>query len=217
MTYPSHWEADVLTADGARVHLRPITAADADRLTRFHATLSLRTRYRRYFNAMPYLSEQALFRFTNVDYHYRVALIVLVDDEIVAVGRYEGAAGSAEAEVAFVVADAYQGHGLGSVLLDHLAAAALECGITRFTATVLADNHGMLRVFTDAGYQVSSRFRGGEVDLWFEIADTQRIVAVRADRAARSAGRSQLTRRPDMPPSTARIEPVVEPDNGLAR
>ncbi|SDJ46279.1 Protein N-acetyltransferase, RimJ/RimL family [Frankineae bacterium MT45] len=187
MKYPAHWESDVLTAEGVRVHLRPITPDDADRLTRFHATLSPRTVYLRYFAAMTHLSERALVRLTEVDYRYRVALIVLLADEIIAVGRYEGAAGSPEAEVAFVVADAYQGHGLGSVLLDHLAAAALECGISQFTAVVLANNRRMIGVFTDAGYQVSRHYEGAEVRLRFEIADSPRTIAVRASRATHSA------------------------------
>ena len=57
-----------------------------------------------------------------------------------------------EAEVAFVVGDEHQGRGIGTVLLEHLAAAARERGITRFVAETLADNRRMLGVFRDAGF-----------------------------------------------------------------
>ena len=80
---------------------------------------------------------------------------------IMAVGRYERLGpDSPEAEVAFVVEDAHQGRGIGSVLLEHLADAARENGITRFVAEVLPENGGMLRVFSDFGYQIQRAVRG---------------------------------------------------------
>ena len=86
---PPHWEADVLAADGATVHLRPIRSSDADALVAFHAGLSTRTRYLRYFSAYPRIPDRDLYRFTHVDHHDRVALVVLLGAEIIAVGRYE--------------------------------------------------------------------------------------------------------------------------------
>ena len=64
------------------------------------------------------------------------------------------------AEVAFVVADAHQGRGLGPILLEHLAAAAAENGLTMFVAEVLAENRNMVTVFREAGYQVEPQPRG---------------------------------------------------------
>ncbi|MBL7498176.1 GNAT family N-acetyltransferase [Frankia sp. CN7] len=82
------------------------------------------------------------------------------------------------AEVAFLVEDAQQGRGLGSVLLEHLAAAAWERGIRRFDADVLAENQQMIRVFLDAGYKVSRTWDSGAVRLSFDIAPTERSVDV---------------------------------------
>src|SRR5690606_443533 len=182
--YPRHWEADVVASDGGIVHLRPITPDDADALVRFHASLSERTRYLRYFGPYPRIPPRDLERFTNVDHRTRVALICLLGDEIVAVGRYEGLRtdpdGQVEsAEVAFVVRGDHQGRGLGSSLLAHLAAAARENGVRRFEAEVLVENHQMARVFREAGYQVSRSFTEGALHLEFDLDPTERSLAVR--------------------------------------
>ncbi|MGI5132660.1 GNAT family N-acetyltransferase [Pseudonocardia sp. CA-107938] len=196
--YPRHWEADVVASDGGIVHLRPILPSDADALVRFHAGLSERTRYLRYFGPYPRIPARDLERFTTVDHHHRVGLICLLGDEIVAVGRYEGLqAADAEdgapptsAEVAFVATDSHQGRGLGSILLEHLAAAARENGVRRFEAEVLAENRAMVRVFRQAGYQVSRQFDGGVLHLEFDIDPTERSRAVRDSREQRAEARS---------------------------
>ena len=80
--------------------------------------------------------------------------------------------GADEAEVAFVVADDHQGRGIGSVLLEHLAAAARERGMKRFVAVVLAENAAMMRVFRHAGYETKRHLEYGEVTLEFPIDAT---------------------------------------------
>ncbi len=187
---PPHWEADVVAADGGTVHLRPIRPSDADALVSFHSGLSQRTRYLRYFSAYPRIPERDLFRFANVDHHYRVAFVTELAGEIIAVGRYEGRDGSDEAEVAFVVADAHQGRGIGSVLLEHLAAAAREVGIRRFVAVVLAENSSMIRVFRDAGYETTRHMEHGEVTLEFDVEETATTEAVMREREQRAEARS---------------------------
>src|SRR5579875_2256846 len=187
---PPHWEADVVAADGGIVHLRPVRPSDADALVRFHAGLSQRTRYLRYFSAYPRIPPRDLHRFANVDYHDRVALVAELGGEIIAVGRYERDDATDQAEVAFVVADAHQGRGIGSVLLEHLAAAARERGLKRFTAVVLAENSGMIRVFRDAGYEMTRRVEYGEVTLQFDIDETALTESVMHEREQRAEARS---------------------------
>ncbi|MFP5370000.1 MAG: N-acetyltransferase family protein, partial [Actinomycetes bacterium] len=120
---PAHWEADVVAADGGTVHLRPIRPSDAEGLEGLMERSSDQTRYYRFFGPMKRLSERDLHRFTHVDHDARVAFVVLLGDQVVAVGRYDRLPGTTDAEVAFLVEDAHQGRGLGSVLLEHLAAA----------------------------------------------------------------------------------------------
>src|SRR6266568_9064766 len=153
--YPAHWEADVLAADGGILHLRPVRPDDAQRLVALHSRLSDRTRYLRYFGAYPKIPPRDLDRFVHVDHSDRVALAAELGGEFIAIGRYERIDTGADAEVAFVVEDAHQGRGVGSVLLEHLAAAARERGIRRFVAEVLAENSRMVRVFLDAGYSAT--------------------------------------------------------------
>lgn len=191
--YPRHWEADVVASDGGIVHLRPILSTDADALTEFHARLSERTRYLRFFGPYPRIPPRDLKRFTTVDHRRRVAFIALLGDEIVAVGRYEGLGDTEDvvsAEVAFVVRDEHQGRGLGSILLEHLAAAARESGLARFEAEVLVENHQMVRVFREAGYQVSRAFADGVLHLEFDIDPTERSLAVRDSREQAAEARS---------------------------
>ncbi|MGI8881029.1 MAG: GNAT family N-acetyltransferase [Jatrophihabitans sp.] len=189
--YPRQWEADVVVADGGTVRLRPIRPDDADALVAFHGRLSQRTRYLRYFSAYPRIPERDLLRFVTVDFVTRMAFIVLHRGEIIGVGRYEADPDKpTEAEVAFVVADADQGRGIGSVLLEHLAAAARERSITTFSAEVLAENSRMVRVFLDAGYQASRSLDHGVVHLEFSIVDTAPPEAVAREREQRAEARS---------------------------
>ncbi|MGZ4521820.1 MAG: bifunctional acetate--CoA ligase family protein/GNAT family N-acetyltransferase [Mycobacteriaceae bacterium] len=191
--YPKHWEGDALASDGGTVHLRPITPEDADALVAFHSGLSEHTRYLRYFGPYPTMSQRDLARFSTVDHHDRVAILVLLGGEIIAVGRYDRLAEVGDglsAEVAFVVADAHQGRGLGSVLLEHLAAAAAERGIRSFVAEVLSENRTMLGVFKEAGYQIKRTFDGGVLHLEFAIDPSEALLTVRNSRERASEARS---------------------------
>ena len=199
LPYPRHWEADVLAADGGVVRLRPIRPDDADRIVALHSRLSDRTVYLRYFGAYPKIPPRDLARLVNVDHHDRVALVAELGDDLIAVGRYDRAAAGElpdpalpadAAEVAFVVEDAHQRRGIGSVLLEHLAAAARERGVREFVAYVLAENPGMVRVFLDAGYQVEREYESGLVHLSFPIEPTEQSVAVTYEREQRTEARS---------------------------
>ncbi|MEV4542630.1 bifunctional acetate--CoA ligase family protein/GNAT family N-acetyltransferase [Micromonospora echinaurantiaca] len=182
---------DVLLSDGTTVQLRQIRPADAPGIVAMHSRFSERTRYLRYFSPYPRIPERDLRRFVNVDHRDREAFVVLAGERIVAVGRYERLGPAApEAEVAFVVEDAYQGRGIGSVLLEHLADAARRVGIVNFVAEVLPANGAMLRVFADFGYQVQREFADGVVHLSFPIAPTEATLEVQRGREHRTEARS---------------------------
>jgi acyl-CoA synthetase (NDP forming)/RimJ/RimL family protein N-acetyltransferase len=183
--YPAHWEADVVLTDGGTAHVRPIVPRDAPLLEDFHTRLSERTIYYRFFSAKRKLSEQEVRRFTMVDYDNRVALVALIGGQLIGVARYDRLNDS-DAEVAFVIEDAHQGRGIGSVLLEHLAAAARERGVRRFVAEVLAENRQMIRVFTDAGYSATRAFESGTVSMAFPIEPTSLSVEVAQAREHRA-------------------------------
>lgn len=114
-------------------------------------------------------------------------------EDVVGVARYDvtdDQPGRRTAEVAFNIADALQGQGLGSVLLEHIAAAARERGVHRFIAEVLPQNRAMLGVFREAGYAVEQHLDDGVVTVSVDLDPTDRSREVMADREHRTEARS---------------------------
>ncbi|MGH3354895.1 MAG: GNAT family N-acetyltransferase, partial [Nocardioidaceae bacterium] len=188
-TYPAHWEADVLLLDGRAAHLRPIVPGDADGLVRFYERVSAESKYMRFFAPYPKLSDRDVQRFTHVDHHSRVGFVVTLGGDIIAVGRYDKI-DEEQAEVAFLVEDAHQGRGLAPLLLEHLAQAGRERGLSRFVAEVLPDNVRMIQTFREAGYHVDGGFQDGVMRLVFGIDATDTSVGVMRAREHRAEARS---------------------------
>lgn len=188
--YPFELVCEVETMAGTSVHIRPIRPDDGTRLTEFHEHLSPQSVYRRFFFMHPRLSLAETERFTHVDYVDRLALVAEQEDRLVAVGRYERIPGTTEAEVAFVVADEFQHQGVGTILLERLASAALKNGIEVFIAETLSENHDMLEVFIRSGFHVTSTTEYGTVSVRFPIQpDDAYQLACAGRHQGRSAGR----------------------------
>ncbi len=183
--YPARWEADVVLRDGSVAHVRPIMPSDADGLRRFHAGQSAESIYLRFFAPLKMPSDKDVARFTEVDYDWRVALVATVRGEIIGIARYDRL-DATTAEVAFHISDAHQGKGVGSVLLEHLAAIGQERGVAKFVADVLPQNRKMIQVFTDAGYAVSYHFEDGVIAVALQIEPTAQSEAVRLSREHRA-------------------------------
>ena len=188
--YPTSWEGDVVLRDGSIGHVRPITPADAEAIHRFHEGQSEESIYLRFFAPIKRLSDRDVHRFTHVDHKTRVALVVVVGDEIIGIGRYDQLEDPHSAEVAFNISDHYHGKGVGSVLLEHLAAIAQEYDITKFVAEVLPQNRKMMKVFTDAGYEVRHHYDDGVIAVEFTIEPTDRSQAVQLAREHRAEASS---------------------------
>ncbi len=174
---PRHWEADVVLRDGKTAHVRPIRPEDAELLVAFYERVSDRSKYYRFFSPMPHLSDRDVARFTQVDHDQRVAFVMTLQGQMIAVGRYDVVA-PGEAEVAFLVEDQHQGRGIAQILLEHLAQAARERGIERFVAEVLPDNQRMIQTFRDAGYRVVSAYDEGVLQLEFPIDATDTAIGI---------------------------------------
>jgi RimJ/RimL family protein N-acetyltransferase len=155
---------------GVHVLVRPITTRDAAALVRFHHGLSERSQFLRYFSPHAILSSDEVAHLTELDGVARFALVVELDGELIAVGRYNCLDDQRRAEVAFVVADAYQHRGIATQLLCLLIDAARSVGITTLVAEVLAENRAMLSVFFDAGFPTTSTCEWGTVEITIDIA-----------------------------------------------
>jgi acetyl coenzyme A synthetase (ADP forming)-like protein len=191
---PAYWECDVVLADGGTVHMRPLGPEDADRLLAFHAGLSDETVFLRFFSARPTLSAEEVERLTQVDHHSRVALVAELGDRLVGVARYDRESTTDSAEVAFVIDDEHQGRGIGTILLEHLAAAARERGITRFVAQTPAHNDLMLGVLRSAGFAEQTRVDHDvvHVELLIEPTDRARAAIEEREHRAESASVARL-------------------------
>ncbi len=189
--YPAQWEADVLLTDGRVARLRPIKPSDAHRLVEFYDRVSPESKYLRFFAPYPRLSQRDVQRFTEVDYVDRVAFILTLGELMIGVGRYDRIEND-QAEVAFLIEDAHQGRGIAQLLLEHLAEAARERGITKFVAEILPENRRMAQVFVDAGYRVSKDVEDGVLSVEFPILPTDTSVGVMERREHRAEAASML-------------------------
>jgi acetyl coenzyme A synthetase (ADP forming)-like protein len=174
MEYPQHREADVVLRDGSTVHTRPSRPDDAPAVRELLADLSPESTWLRFFSGFPDLDTAARWA-TEVDYRSRYGLVATVGTD----GRVVGHAGwererdrPERAEVAFVVADAMQGKGLGTIMLGQLAEAASEAGVSVFVAEVLPENHRMVGVFRDSGFPVTSHSEPGVIEVEFPTSLT---------------------------------------------
>ncbi|HYT25971.1 MAG TPA: GNAT family N-acetyltransferase, partial [Actinomycetota bacterium] len=170
--YPSHREADVVLRDGSTVHVRPVRQEDAAAVRSMLESMSDASRWLRFFSAFPRL-EPAVRWATEVDYDRRCGLVATAGGQVVAHAGYERDAGRADrAEVALAITDAWQGKGLGTILLGQLAEVADQTGIVTFTAEVLPENHRMAQVFRDSGFPVTLHALPGVVLVEFPTALT---------------------------------------------
>ncbi len=137
--------------------LRVIDASDEARLERLFYRLSPESVYRRFFTLYSTPPPGALHKLAVLDHDQQDAVVAVVDDEVVGVARY-ATVEPGVAEVAVLVEDAWQGHGLGRRLLTCAAALARVHGVRALTATVLAENRpaiAMLRAVFPAGVWTS--------------------------------------------------------------
>jgi GNAT superfamily N-acetyltransferase len=149
--------------DGRRLWLRLLQPGDAKLLTSFFWRLSRETVYRRFFSPITLPNDPLLKRLLDVDHCDREALVALDDQGIVGVARYGTGPGESH-DIAVVVADDWQGRGLGALLLRRLAHIARLRGISSFHATMLGDNARAQSLVRGLSPHVTMRFESGYVE-----------------------------------------------------
>jgi len=174
--------APVTLRDGSRVRLRQGHSSDKELLLRGFERLSPESRYQRFLAAMPKLSPEMVRYLTEIDHHDHEALAALDEQtgDGIGVARYVRNPQRPDvAEVAVTVIDAWQGRGLGTLLLEALSGRARAEGITSFTALVLAANQEMMAVLAALGpVQIVDR-ELGTVEIEMPIPETGPSPALR--------------------------------------
>jgi GNAT superfamily N-acetyltransferase len=185
--YPASFECLHLTKTGKPVFVRPIKAKDEDRLRQFFHKLSNHSVYLRYFRRMESLPQRVLQKYSDIDYHSDMALVVLSPpprtsitnnssmgaSEMVAIGQWiadpRPNVVNAPPEIAFQVRDDWQGEGLGKYLFQRLVEMSQsgDRTTTQFKADVLADNKGMRHIFETSGVPFQKRTEFGVVTYTF--------------------------------------------------
>jgi predicted CoA-binding protein/GNAT superfamily N-acetyltransferase len=137
---------DALLMDGRIIHVRPVSEADIEALTGLYSRASPRSVYLRFFTNGVSIDREVQRLVAPGDGH--VVLLAEREGLPVGVAEYEISNGN-EAEMAILVDDSWQGQGIGSLLIEHLAAVARRAGIRELVGDVLANNVIMLRTSAD--------------------------------------------------------------------
>jgi acetate---CoA ligase (ADP-forming) len=179
-------DCDVVLRDGTTLRLRPLASDDAAALQRFLEQLSPDSVYFRFFNPRP--DPAVVRRLLQADGVNEFALIAECGATIVALAQYARfAADATKAEAAFLVADAMQGRGVGTRLLEQLAEHARAGGIEWFHAWVMGANHRMVQVFVDSGFTVRSKSEQGVIEVALSLEQTPAFATRSAERASIAA------------------------------
>jgi acyl-CoA hydrolase/RimJ/RimL family protein N-acetyltransferase len=161
---------------GLNVRFRAIKPSDEDEMRRLFYRFSDQAVYYRYFSPIKTMPHRKMQEYVNVDYRCVMSIVGVVEDagveKIIAEARYVRTKDRPYADTAFIVDENYQGKGLASYMFDLLIRVAREEGIGGFTADVLADNKGMLKVYEKAPFPVKAVLSGGVYKLTIPFTPT---------------------------------------------
>ena len=167
-----HRDGDVVLRDGSTVRIRVMRASDEAGLCALLTSLSEESRWLRFYclqNSAGIAAEA--HREANLDHSFGLIACAGKEERVVGHAFY-AAVGEKRAEVAFTIANDFQGRGLGSILLGQLAQVASANGIEVFEAEVVAANHAMLHVFRASGFPIEVNATAGQLDVVFPTSFT---------------------------------------------
>lgn len=159
MPYPSYMESRTQLKDGTQVLIRPSRPEDAEEIQEFVRRLSDQSRYNRFMSSIKELSQAILVKFTQLDYDREMALSMIKEhpesrDETLGIARYMTDPDMEACEFAISIADAWQGQGIGTILMERLFEVAREQGLKVMRGEILTSNAGMQKLTRKLGFTV---------------------------------------------------------------
>ncbi len=168
---------EMITSDGQKVTIRPITCKDKYQLQDFHTRLSTESLYLRYQYSRGALTENELQAFCNVDYDNTLGLVAEIQNngqtQIVGVGRYARLNDPSFAEMAFIVQDSEQKNGIGTQLLRHLAILAWDRGVRVFVGELLKQNGRMINILRKSDPKMNQLTDGTSCTITIKVDDAR--------------------------------------------
>jgi len=159
-SYPAHLSRTWILASGESLSVRPVRHDDGALEEAFVRALSLESRYQRMLSGGTKVTPEWIDSMTHIDYHrhmaFAVATVIGGIEQFVGVGRYVVDAATFSADIALVLADAWQGQGLGRRLLETLLEHARSAGVREAVGVVLATNVAMLRLARSMGFALNA-------------------------------------------------------------
>ena len=160
--YPEQYMKTFCLVDGTQIFLRPIKPTDDGLMVELFNSLSRETIHLRFFSTLKYMPKEQLEKFTHIDYEKQMAIVALVKDngreKMVAVGRYNLLEEEPDdAEFAIVVQDAYQGRGIGTEVLRHLAHVAKLQKVRVIVGYIMSENSRMFAVLKRSGLKMVTK------------------------------------------------------------
>jgi acetyltransferase len=158
--------SDIKLHTGQAIHLRPIRPEDEPGLSEMLKNVSRETLYMRFFGYIPKINHTWLTRFTHIDYDREMAIVAVkteikegkTTEIITGIVRIIEDAWRESAEYSILVADNWQGHGLGNILTDHILEIARKRDIKKIVASVLPNNESMIKLFIKKGFTLDKKY-----------------------------------------------------------
>jgi acetyltransferase len=171
--YPAWQEQLYTTRESEQVLIRPVKPEDADAMLKFFEHLSTQTIYLRFFTPLKQLSKRMLIQLTQIDYDREVALVAWFPahngEKIIGTARIIFTANGTEGEFAIMLADSWQGKGIGAALLKSCLAFSKRYGLKRVFGLVLRENRQMLRLADKLGFKKVRAPASNEIELIIDI------------------------------------------------
>jgi acetyltransferase len=183
--YPAEHECRMVTESGLHIFVRPVRPEDASLYLDLFKELSPTSIYFRFFGVMKELRPEMLCRFTQIDYDREIALVAIDEDagteRMLGVARIAGDPDGQKGEFAVLVADAWQGKGIGAALLRRCLLIAEERGFVNVHGIVMKENRNMLALGKKLGFLARMEKNSGEYELSIDFGRPEIVEGLRGD------------------------------------